>query len=51
LTVRPLGVKADVVSDVLGLRCEVVPDPVCGTPMIVPRGRHHAEGLAPELAL
>jgi hypothetical protein len=49
-TVRLRGVEADVVSDVFGLRCEVVPDPVCGTPMIVPRGRHHAEGLTPELA-
>ena len=28
---------------------EVVPDPVCGTPMIVPRGRHHAERMTPEL--
>lgn len=35
-------VDADVVSDVFGLRCEVVPDPVSGTPMVVPRGRHHA---------
>ena len=42
-------VDADVVSDVFGLRCEVVPDPVCGTPMIVPRGRHHAERMTPEL--
>src|SRR5687767_11938599 len=51
LTVRLLVVEADVVSDEFGLRCEVVPDPVGGTPMIVPCGRHHAEGLAPELAL
>jgi iron complex transport system ATP-binding protein len=42
-------VDADVVSDVFGLRCEVVPDPVCGTPMIVPRGRHHAGRMTPEL--
>jgi iron complex transport system ATP-binding protein len=42
-------VDAEVVSDVFGLRCEVVPDPVCGTPMIVPRGRHHAERMTPEL--
>ena len=42
-------VDADVVSDVFGLRCEVVPDPISGTPMIVPRGRHHAERMTPEL--
>jgi iron complex transport system ATP-binding protein len=35
-------VTAEVVTDVFGLACEVVPDPVSGTPMIVPRGRHHA---------
>lgn len=35
-------IDAAVVSDVFGLECEVVPDPVSGTPMIVPRGRHHA---------
>lgn len=35
-------ITADVVTDVFGLACEVVPDPVSGTPMIVPRGRHHS---------
>jgi iron complex transport system ATP-binding protein len=35
-------VTAEVVTDVFGLACEVVPDPVSGTPMVVPRGRHHA---------
>lgn len=35
-------ITADVVTEVFGLACEVVPDPVSGTPMIVPRGRHHA---------
>ncbi len=29
-----------VVGDVFGMRCRVVPDPVSGTPMIVPIGRH-----------
>ena len=28
------------VHAVLGLECRVVPDPVCGTPLIVPVGRH-----------
>jgi iron complex transport system ATP-binding protein len=38
-------VDAALVSDVFGLPCQVVPDPVSGTPMIVPRGRHHAGRL------
>ena len=40
---------ADVVSDVFGLHCEVVSDPVSGTPMVVPRGRHHTARMTPEL--
>ena len=35
-------ISAAVVSEVYGLACEVVPDPVSDTPMIVPRGRHHS---------
>jgi iron complex transport system ATP-binding protein len=35
-------IDAEVVTEVFGLACEVMPDPVSGTPMIVPRGRHHA---------
>ena len=36
---------ADTVERVFGLRSQVVTDPVSGTPMIVPIGRHHhAEG-------
>jgi iron complex transport system ATP-binding protein len=40
------GAPADVVtpaivSAVFGMAAEVVPDPVSGTPMVVPRGRHH----------
>ena len=42
-------VDADVVSDVFGLRCDVLPDPVCGTPMVVPRGRHHEARMTAEL--
>nr|WP_284291817.1 ABC transporter ATP-binding protein [Angustibacter aerolatus] len=30
------------VQDVFGMRCQVVTDPVSGTPMVVPVGRHHA---------
>jgi iron complex transport system ATP-binding protein len=29
------------VADVFGLASRVVPDPVSGTPMVVPIGRHH----------
>jgi len=36
-------IDAAVVTEVFGLACEVIPDPVSGTPMIVPRGRHHAD--------
>ncbi|WP_370616813.1 ABC transporter ATP-binding protein [Mumia sp. Pv 4-285] len=40
---KPHGViTPEVVQEVFGLPCEVVPDPVSGTPMVVPRGRHHA---------
>ena len=40
------GAPADIVTsalvkDVFDLDCQVVPDPVSHTPMIVPRGRHH----------
>ncbi len=32
----------EIVSDVFGMRCRVVPDPVSATPMIVPIGRHRS---------
>jgi iron complex transport system ATP-binding protein len=40
------GAPADVVTartveEVFGLRCHVIPDPVSGTPMVIPMGRHH----------
>jgi iron complex transport system ATP-binding protein len=43
------GVPAEVlteqvVGEVFGMRCRVVPDPVSGTPMIVPIGRHRTGG-------
>ena len=34
-------IDAAVVTDVFGLECQVLPDPVSGTPMVLPRGRHH----------
>ncbi|MCB7137469.1 ABC transporter ATP-binding protein [Cellulosimicrobium marinum] len=35
-------VTEEMVLDVFGMRSRVVPDPVSGTPMVVPIGRHHA---------
>ena len=32
------------VGEPYGLSCEVLPDPVSGTPMVVPRGRYHGGG-------
>lgn len=46
----PAAVVTDtLVQDVFDLRCQVVPDPVSATPMVVPIGRHinvSAEGVA-----
>jgi iron complex transport system ATP-binding protein len=36
-------IDAAVVTEVFGLECDVLPDPVSGTPMVLPRGRHHAD--------
>jgi iron complex transport system ATP-binding protein len=33
-----------VATEVFGMRCRVIPDPVSGTPMVVPIGRHHVGG-------
>ncbi len=35
-------IDAACVSAVFGVECEVIPDPVSGAPLVVPRGRHHA---------
>ncbi|HEX2247286.1 MAG TPA: ABC transporter ATP-binding protein, partial [Arthrobacter sp.] len=37
-------VTEQLVSDVFGLESRVIPDPVSGTPMVVPVGRHHSNG-------
>lgn len=34
-------VTADVVEEVFGVPCQVVDDPVAGSPLVVPIGRHH----------
>ncbi|MGW6172619.1 ABC transporter ATP-binding protein [Arthrobacter sp. NPDC055138] len=36
-------VTAELVHAVFGLESRVIPDPVSGTPMVVPVGRHHCE--------
>src|SRR5690606_41687266 len=45
-TVRAIGdprtvLTEDLVAEAFGLRARVVPDPVCGAPMVVPVGRFH----------
>ena len=41
VTTGPPGdvLTAELVEDVYGLACVVAPDPVTGTPLVVPRGR------------
>ncbi|WP_155373906.1 ABC transporter ATP-binding protein [Catellatospora vulcania] len=34
-------VTAELVTEVFGLGCQVVPDPVTATPMVIPLSRHH----------
>ncbi|MEU5025176.1 ABC transporter ATP-binding protein [Streptomyces milbemycinicus] len=36
-------ITAETVEDVFGLSCQVTSDPVSGTPMVIPMGRHHGE--------
>jgi iron complex transport system ATP-binding protein len=43
-------VTTKMVAEVFGLACEVIPDPLSGTPMVVPRGRHHTSPGRPVLA-
>lgn len=37
-------VDAGMVHEVFGLEAEVITDPVSGTPLILPKGRHHVRG-------
>nr|WP_203947297.1 ABC transporter ATP-binding protein [Planotetraspora thailandica] len=44
----PAGVvTAPLVEEVFGLRCQVMPDPVNGTPLVIPLGRHHTPSTDP----
>ncbi|WFS25366.1 ABC transporter ATP-binding protein [Rhizobium rhododendri] len=40
-------VTEQLIESVFGLACVIVPDPVTGTPMVVPRGRHSAAQARP----
>jgi iron complex transport system ATP-binding protein len=35
-------ITSSLVAEVLGVECRVVPDPVSGTPLVIPCGRHHS---------
>jgi iron complex transport system ATP-binding protein len=39
-------ITSDLIRKVFGLDSLVVPDPVSGTPLVLPRGRHHAAALS-----
>jgi iron-siderophore transport system ATP-binding protein len=39
-------VTTDVIERVFGMRCRIVPDPLSGTPMVVPVSRHRMENSA-----
>jgi iron complex transport system ATP-binding protein len=34
-------ITADTVAEIFGLRCHITTDPISGTPLIIPVGRHH----------
>ncbi|MEU5952513.1 ABC transporter ATP-binding protein [Streptomyces sp. NPDC047525] len=36
-------ITVDTVRDVFELKCRITPDPVSGTPLVIPMGRHHDE--------
>ncbi|TQL66773.1 iron complex transport system ATP-binding protein [Nocardioides albertanoniae] len=40
-------VTADRVEEIFGLEAQVIPDPVSGTPLVVPIGRHHRPNTHP----
>jgi iron complex transport system ATP-binding protein len=35
-------ITAELVENLLALRCQIITDPVSGTPLVLPYGRHHA---------
>ncbi|MCD0450634.1 ABC transporter ATP-binding protein [Actinocorallia sp. API 0066] len=43
-------IDEDLVDDVFGMRCRVTSDPVSGTPLVIPIGRHYADAVREEAA-
>ena len=43
-------ITAETVEEVFGLRCQVTQDPISGTPLVIPIGRHHTPAPAAEPA-
>ncbi|MDU0327760.1 ABC transporter ATP-binding protein [Microbacterium sp. KSW2-21] len=41
---------SELIAEVFGLDALVVPDPVSGTPLVLPRGRHHVSVRTPSVA-
>jgi iron complex transport system ATP-binding protein len=39
-------VTTDVIERVFGMRSRIIPDPLSGTPMVVPESRHRMENPA-----
>ncbi|RUT33602.1 ABC transporter ATP-binding protein [Paenibacillus zeisoli] len=38
-------ITSTLVKDIFGLDCTVIKDPVSGSPLVLPKGRHHVSGL------
>jgi len=36
-------ITSERINDIFGLSCTVIPDPISGTPLVVPKGRHHVQ--------
>lgn len=37
-------ITSTLVKDIFGLNCSVIEDPISGSPLVVPKGRHHVQG-------
>ena len=36
-------ITSENMKDVFGIECIITPDPISGSPMVMPKGRHHAD--------
>ncbi|MNG32424.1 putative siderophore transport system ATP-binding protein YusV [compost metagenome] len=43
-------ITSELVKDIFGMDSTVIQDPVSGTPLIVPIGRHHVTPVKPEIS-